>query len=153
MSGFIAGGTAAAFTLSNDGFWPDIDAEAVREAQRINPSVTNKRLEVAIVGALINVNRLLKPLKVSWQAEGYATLADVPAEQLNGASILQAQYQRAIYCSTSVEVAERYRSYDTTNTGEKNAEELTASIDELRRDARWAVSDLLGMRRTTVELI
>ncbi|MFI8483013.1 head completion/stabilization protein [Pseudomonas sp. NPDC078700] len=153
MSGFIAGGTATAFTLSNDGFWPDIDADAVREAQRINSSVTNKRLEVAIVGALINVNRLLKPLKTSWQAEGYATLADVPAEQLNDASILQAQYQRAIYCATSVEVAERYRSYDTTNTGEKNAEELTTSIDELRRDARWAVSDLLGQRRTTVELI
>ncbi|SFT48760.1 head completion/stabilization protein [Pseudomonas marincola] len=153
MSGFIAGGTSAAFTLSNDGFWPDIDADDVREAQRINPSVTNKRLEVAIVGALISVNRLLLAKKLNWQAEGFTTLADVPAEQINGASILQAQYLRAIYCATSVEVAERYRSYDTTNTGEKNAEELTASIDELRRDARWAVSDLLGLRRTTVELI
>ena len=26
-------------------------------------------------------------------------------------------------------------------------------IDDLRRDARWAISDILGIGRTTVELI
>jgi hypothetical protein len=153
MSGFVAGGSSAPFTLSNDGFWPDIDADHLRAAQRIPASVTNPRLEVASVAAIISVNRELSAHKLQWQAAGHATLADVPADQINGQSILLAQYQRAIYCSTSVEVSERYRSFDTTSSGDKNAEELTPTIDELRRDVRWAIRDLLGIGRSTIELI
>jgi hypothetical protein len=153
MSGFVAGGSSAPFTLSNDGFWPDIDADHLRAAQRIPASVTNLRLEVASVAAIISVNRELSAHKLQWQAAGHATLADVPADQINGQSILLAQYQRAIYCSTSVEVSERYRSFDTTSSGDKNAEELTPTIDELRRDVRWAIRDLLGIGRSTIELI
>jgi hypothetical protein len=153
MSGFVAGGSSAPFTLSNDGFWPDIDADHLRAAQRIPASVTNPRLEVASVAAIISVNRELSAHKLQWQAAGHATLADVPADQINGQSILLVQYQRAIYCSTSVEVSERYRSFDTTSSGDKNAEELTPTIDELRRDVRWAIRDLLGIGRSTIELI
>lgn len=153
MSGFVAGGSSAPFTLSNDGFWPDIDADHLRAAQRIPANVTNPRLEVATVAAMISVNRELKAHKLQWLAAGHATLADVPAEQINGQSSLLILYQRAIYCSTSVEVSERYRSFDTTNSGDKNAEELTPTIDELRRDARWAIRDLLGIGRSTIELI
>jgi hypothetical protein len=153
MSGFVAGGSSAPLPLTNDGFWPDIDADRLRAAQRIPANVTNPRLEVATVAAMISVNRELKAHKLQWQAAGHATLADVPAEQINGQSSLLTLYQRAIYCSTSVEVSERYRSFDTTNSGDKNAEELTPTIDELRRDARWAIRDLLGIGRSTIELI
>ncbi|WP_442965592.1 head completion/stabilization protein [Pseudomonas sp. RIT-PI-r] len=51
------------------------------------------------------------------------------------------------------EDAEFAARYDSTNSGNQNAEELTPSIDELRRDQRWAVRDFLGLGRTTVELI
>ena len=46
-----------------------------------------------------------------------------------------------------------YRSYDSTNSGNNNAEELTPTIDDYRRDLRWAVRDFLGINRSTVELI
>jgi len=39
------------------------------------------------------------------------------------------------------------------NSGNKNAEELTPTIDDYRRDLRWAVRDFLGINRSTVELI
>lgn len=153
MSAFIATGTAEQFNLANDGFWPDIDAHNLRAAQRIDASVTNPRLEVATVAAIISVNRELSTRKQQWQAAGYSTLADVPADQINSQSIYVAHYTRAIYSATSAEVAERYRSFDATNSGDKNAEQQTASVDDYRRDARWAVRDILGRRRTTVELI
>lgn len=153
MSGFVAGGSSAPFTIETDSFWPDIDADHLRASQRIVASVTNERLKVAAVGAIISVNRELHTSKLVWQAAGYAVLEEVPAEQVNGESTLIALYRRAIYCTTSVEVCERYRSYDTTNSGDSNADELSPSIDELRRDARWALRDLLGVGRSTVELI
>lgn len=153
MSGFIAGGTAEAFTLVNDGFWPDIDADHLRAAQRIDAVVTNARLEVAAVAAMVAVNRDLSAAKAKWLAAGFGTLAEVPADKIAGASMYVHGYRRAVYSLTSAEVAERYRSYDATNSGAKSADQEEPSADDYRRDARHAVRDILGIGHATVELI
>ena len=94
---------------------------------------------------------------VQWQAAkvaaGYATLGDVPAQEVDGTSRLVQLYLRAVYCATAVELHERYRSYDATGQGNQRADDLAPTIDEIRRDLRNAISDLLGTRRVTVELI
>jgi hypothetical protein len=156
MSGFVAGGTGAPTPsghINTDPFWPSIDLDDVRGTLRIDSSVTPIRLETATIAAAISVNREFATWRRAKQAEGYTTLADVPAEQIEDKSELVHLYQRAIYAATGAEICERYRSYDSTNSGNQNAEELTPSIDELRRDQRWAVRDFLGLGRTTVELI
>jgi hypothetical protein len=63
------------------------------------------------------------------------------------------RYRRAVYSTAGAELAERYRGFDATGSGNANADQLTPTIDEYRRDARWAISDILGLGRTTVELI
>ena len=153
MSGFIATGTTEAFTLTNDGFWPDIDADYLRASLRMDGTVSNARLELAAVNAMLSVNRELAMLRAEYMAEGYATLADVPAAELQGLSGLIHLYRRAIYCTAGAELAERYRSFDATAAGNQRADELTPSIDEYRRDARYAIRDLLGITHSTVELI
>ena len=55
--------------------------------------------------------------------------------------------------AAGAELAERYRGLDTTGTGQGAADQQTTSADEYRRDARWSISDILGIPRTTVELI
>lgn len=157
MSGFIAtSGIAPAsepYPITNDGWFPDLDGAHLRAALRLDSSITDARLETAAVNALIEVNRELRDYKAARQAEGHAALADVPAESVQGESELLHLYRRAVYCSAGAELAERYRSYDSTDKGHANADELTPSIDEYRRDARWAISRLLGRGHTTVELI
>ncbi|MCY1420928.1 Phage head completion protein (GPL) [compost metagenome] len=153
MSGFVATGTAAPVTLTNDGFWPDIEGDAVRAAMRLEPAITTERLTEAVVAAMVNVNRELRPFKLARQAEGHATLADVPADQINGESELVATYRRAVYCSAGAEVAERFPNVDTSRHGAMHAEQLAPTVDDLRRDARFAIRDLLGVSRTTVELL
>ncbi|MGE8065588.1 head completion/stabilization protein [Pseudomonas sp. NPDC089569] len=154
MSGFIAtGSTTNTYVITNDGFWPDIDGATLRAAIRLDGSISDARLEVAAVNALIQVNQELRLLKTHHQAEGYATLADVPADLINGESCLVLLYRRAIYCTAAAELSERYRSFDSASEGNRNADELTPSIDEYRRDARFAIRDLLGVGHCTVELI
>jgi len=157
MSAFIATGTVPAVAephpISNDGWWPDLDGEAVRAALRLDSSISAIRLEVALVNAILSVNRELDTYQVAQLALGYASLAEVPGPQIQNQSRPVHLYLRAVYCTAGAELAERFRSYDSTNSGNANADELTPSIDEYRRDARWAMSDLLGRRRTTVELI
>ncbi|MFV9655924.1 head completion/stabilization protein [Pseudomonas sp. NY15366] len=153
MSGFVAGAPAPAFTLTNDGFWPDIDANHLRERQRIGGNVTNTRLEEAAVAAMISVNRELYTLKLRYMAQGHDTLVAVPADQIQGESALVHTYRRAIYSTASAEIAERYRTYSATEAGAAKGEAEEQSADDYRRDARFAIRDLLGISRSTVVLL
>lgn len=153
MSGFIATGQAEAFTLTNDGFWPDIEADHLRASLRLDGTVSEMRLEMAIVNAMLSVNRELAVLRAEYLAEGYASLDEVPAAQLRGLSGLVHLYRRAVYCTAGAELTERYRTFDATAAGNARADELTPSIDEYRRDARYTIRDLLGITHSTVELI
>lgn len=153
MSGFIAGGAPVSFTLKNDGWWPDIDGNELRAVLRLDASITDARLKAAALNALLDINHELAPLKLRHQAEGHSSLEAVPAEQADGQSRLVILYRRALYCATGAELTERYRALDSSGEGHDRADALTPSIDELRRDQRWAIRDLLGTPRTTVELI
>lgn len=153
MSGFIAGGTATVLIIDNDGFWPDIEGEGAKAVLRLDSSVPDARLESALLNAMQSVNRELRAVKKGHLAAGYNTVADVPADRLGGTSELILSYRRAVYCTAGAELQERYRGYDTTSNGDQKAEALCPTIDDLKRDARHAIRDLLGIGHCTVELI
>ncbi|MCI3908858.1 head completion/stabilization protein [Pseudomonas viridiflava] len=153
MSGFIASGPSVGGHINSDPFWPSIDLDALRAAQRIDSSVSAARLETAVIAATLNVNREFETWRLAQQAFGYNTLADVPANRVNGTSERVHLYLRAVHVATSAEVCERYRNYDSTQSGIAKGDELSPTIDEYRRDLRWAVRDFLGISRSTVELI
>ncbi|MHB0819824.1 head completion/stabilization protein [Stutzerimonas stutzeri] len=154
MSAFIAtGGSTAPYPITNDGWFPDLDGQHMREALRLDGSVTDARLETAVVNAVIEVNRELKTWKAQQLAAGHASLADVPADQIQGETELQHLYRRAIYSSAGAELAERYRDYSATGDGAERADAQLPTADEYRRDVRWAIRSILGRVHTTVELI
>jgi hypothetical protein len=150
---FVATGDITDHTLTNDGWWPDIDTADLRATLRLDGTVTDARLNAAAVSAMRSTNRELRRFKAGHVAAGAAGLADVDADEINGESEFIGLYRRAVYCSAGAELVERYRNYDSTSSGHAEAEKLTESIDELRRDARWAIRDLLGVAHATVELI
>ncbi|WP_288805691.1 head completion/stabilization protein [uncultured Novosphingobium sp.] len=137
----------------NDGFFPDVDPVAVRDDARIPPSITPARLRAAILGAIMTAGNDLAAYAAARKAEGNASLASVPAEQLDGQSVQLIRYRRAVALYAKAELVERHRDFDTTAAGNSQGEDLTASIGDLRRDAMHAVRDILGKPRTTVDLI
>lgn len=154
MSGFIAKpAPASPHVIAADGFWPAVDRSVVSQNQRIGGEVSPERLGTALMHAIVNVNDQLADWQAEQQAAGHTRLADVPAPQVGGQSRLVILYQRAVACAVLAEIAERYRSFDASGQGHARADELTPSIDECRRDLRWAIRDFLGRNRTTVELI
>lgn len=153
MNGFFAGGSPAALIISNDGWWPDIDVHHLAGTLRLGDTVSEERLQAAAIGAVMSANRELEAFRAAQALAGYASAAAVPGEQIAGETLLIHRYRRAIYCTAGAELAERYRGLDTTGTGQGNADQQTTSADEYRRDARWSISDILGIPRNTVELI
>jgi hypothetical protein len=140
-------------TITNSEFWPDIDLAKLRDAMRLDGTATNERLEHNAINAVLQVNIDLKIWRIKQQSLGYANLEQVPAEQLNNQSIHLQLYLRAIYCLTKANIIERYSDFDSTGKGLKAAEELTDSVNDLRRDARFAIRDILGESHVTVDLI
>ncbi len=134
-------------------FWPVISLADMRNTVRIDGTVTTDRLKHAAIDAIISVNRDLAQWRSARESEGLATLAAVPAEPINGESVHLHSYRRAVYAMTRANLLERYTDYSATGDGVKGADAKEVSSDDLYRDARFAIRDILGETHTTVELI
>lgn len=136
--------------IQNDPFFPDIDISEFRNASRLDGTVTFERLKDALIEAIASVNDELVSLKTAISA---SNLAQIDAALINQQSVLVYRYKRAVFCLAQANLYERYASYDTTNNGEKKIALLQKSIDQIRRDARFAINDILKRKRVTTELI
>ena len=124
--------------VKNTFFWPDIDLQQLRESLRYEGTVTAQRLRLAVKTAISEVNAELYDWRADRIAAGFRTLADVPAESLDGVSEKITHYLAAVEAITAATIAERYRGYDASGT--KKASEVEASADEYWRDARFNIS-------------
>ncbi|MDF2392878.1 head completion/stabilization protein [Aeromonas sp. 2MA4] len=154
-TGFIATAPTAPDEgdIANSPFWPAISLPDLRETVRLDGTVTTARLTHAVVDAITSVNRDLADWRSARQAEGHATLAAVPSEVINNESVHLHSYRRAVYAMTRANLLERYTDYSATGDGVKGADAKIVSSDDLYRDARFAIRDILGTTHNTVELI
>lgn len=143
---------AGAVPVTNDGFFPDIDLDKLRDAMRLDGTVTPTRLRDAAIAAVISVNDELQAWKVGQLAAGVVALADVPP-MIGGVGVQLSRYLVAVYRTAKADLTERYRDYDSTPAGEAKADQLDGTIGADRRAARWAIRDVLGLPRSTIELI
>ena len=153
MSGFVGQAATEPFILSNDGFFPEVDAASLRAGIRLSGDVSDARLEGSIISAMITTNRELKVRKAMWQAAGHSTLAAVDDMAIGGKNALEVTYTRAVQALVGAEHAERYRGYDATNSGASQDDEILPTADDYRRDHRHALRDLLGTGHATIALI
>ena len=140
--------------IENDPWWPPIDLAALRAACRLDGTVTPARLRESALAALASVNAELSAWRVACEAGGADKLSAVPAHQINGESVKCHQYRRAVYCAVQADLAEAYREIAATPTANgRVTDQLALKTDEHRRNLRWAISDLMDIRRTVIDLI
>lgn len=136
--------------IGNTFFFPDVDPVRVRELMRLEHTVTPERLRVAIKDGIAETNAELFEYRSAQMALGFERLADVPAETLDGESVRCFYYLRAVVAMTTATLYERYRGVDASAKGDKKADDVESTIDELWRDMRWAVSRLQGKSRCII---
>lgn len=154
-TGFIANAptSPAEGEIDSTTFWPAISLPDLRDTVRLDGTVTTARLKHAVIDAITSVNRDLADWRRAREAEGVATLAAIPGEVINGESAYLHSYRRAVYAMTRANLLERYTDYSATGDGVKGADAKIISSDDLYRDARFAIRDILGTTHITVALI
>ncbi|AUZ80316.1 head completion/stabilization protein [Aeromonas caviae] len=154
-TGFIANATTspAEGEIDSSPFWPAISLPDLRDTVRLDGTVTTARLKHAVIDAITSVNRDLADWRRAREAEGVTTLAAVPGEVINGESAYLHSYRRAVYAMSRANLLERYTDYSATGDGVKGADAKIISSDDLYRDARFAIRDILGTTHITVALI
>ncbi|WP_439824562.1 head completion/stabilization protein [Aeromonas caviae] len=154
-TGFIANAptSPAEGEINSSPFWPAISLPDLRDTVRLDGTVTTARLKHAVIDAITSVNRDLADWRRAREAEGVTTLAAVPGEVINGESAYLHSYRRAVYAMTRANLLERYADYSATGDGVKGTDAKIISSDDLYRDARFAIRDILGTTHNTVALI
>lgn len=148
----VQGAQPSGLVVVNSGFWPDIKVDDFRDAQRLDGTVTNPRLQNALINAAASANQELSAYRQQQIALGYSKLIDVPSETIGGVSVMVHRYLHAVYTLAKAKLVEQYIDFDATNQdGEK--EGLDKQVVILMREYTNAISDIAGRSRMTVELI
>lgn len=161
MSAFVplpaAAENPAPQPLPGDGFFPDVDLAKLREAVRIDATVTPTRLRDSALAAILALAGELSTWRLDQVTQGFTKLDVVPnprgPQKLGNLAWSTAHYLRAVASLTAADLAERTRDAGATLAGHDRADELETAADLHRRNYRWAVSDLTGRSRSTIELI
>lgn len=149
----ISDGAGAGDIVAGDAFWPGVSVAAVREALRLPTVATDDRLRNAIVAGMISATRELRQWKAARIGQGYASLADVPADTIDGKSVLLLLWQRAVASFAGADLVETHHDISATGTGKDRIEEDALTSGDHRRNALHAIRDMLDVTRTAVELI
>ncbi|WP_312197553.1 head completion/stabilization protein [Mixta calida] len=136
--------------VKNTFFWPDIDLQQLRNALRLEGTVTADRLRLAVKTAISEVNAELYDWRAEKMAAGFPLLAVVPAETFDGESEKVTHYFAAVAALTAATIAERYRGYDAAG---KKADVVEGTADEYWRDARFSISRIAEKPGCIVSLL
>lgn len=144
-------------TVTNDGWFPDMEPFKVRNACNLYGTVTADRLLPALQTAMLTVNAELQ----DWADEqrsrwGYTKLGEVPAAQAGDESAKLLHYRRAVHAALQADLLQTYRGMPAIATGNKldrESDDLQHTAGDYLRQLRNAISDIRGSARCTVELL
>lgn len=136
--------------IKNTGFFPDVDPKRMRDEMRLEQTVTPVRLRRAIKTAMAETNAELTDWRDLQLAAGYQRLEDVPTDEIDGESVRVFHYFNAVCSMTTATLYERYRGVDASAKGDKKADCIEDTIDEMWRDMRWSVARIQDKARCIV---
>lgn len=138
-------------TIITPPFMPNISVNDFSEAMKLDGTVTPTRMAYALKESSLSVCRELKDWANNIAIyDGFLTLAEYDLAHDTDKTF---SFKVAVYNSAKAKLTEHYRDYDTGRDATSRSKELTPTIDSCYRNARNAISDILGQPHSTIELI
>lgn len=135
------------------GWWPDINITDVRDAVKLDTTVSPAKIRDSIRNAILEVSRELDAWRIAQEAAGHLTLAAVPGRQVDGISEFVLRWNRAINSVVGADLGERLVGTNVTSAGLERVDALRTDIDIYQRNVRHAVRDFLNLPRIRARMI
>lgn len=141
-------------TITNDGFWPDIDVGDFERLRGTPYAQDDERIANAVLSAVASVNLQLLKLKTHFEAEGIRQAQDIVATpSIDGKNHVVIQYQTAVFAKAKADLLPDFATVHQKKEGDLLAERLAETKNELLAESERIVRNLLGKTRVTVDLI
>ena len=141
-------------TVAGDGFWPDVDLDALRKGIRVDQTVTPERLRDVACSAILDIMVELADWRAEQRTLGHDRLEDVPGRhQVDGRSDYQIRWVQAVQAVVAADLGDRHLGQAARSAGVDRAEEFAIDVDLHRSNVTWAVRAFLGLPRIIAEVI
>ncbi len=139
--------------ISNEPFWPDMDIAVFCKSYRIPNELDTDTIIEHLQQAMAEANIKLAEFRMKQQQEGYAELAEVPADTLNDESRLIVLYRRAVSCICKAIICRDYPTIDRREPAENQAKSGTDTEVSNLKNADQAIRTFLELTEISVELL
>jgi len=140
-------------TLENSAFWPDLELTEFMTRYRIPSDHHVDLVREQLCLAMAEINRQLSSWQAEREAEGYASLATVPADEIDGGSALVRLYKRAVHCYAKGQLLTDFASVVRRQEAENLGKEAPERAETFSEWSTQAVRQLQGIGAISVELI
>ncbi len=134
-------------TIQRGTFFPPVESETFFRQYRPPAELPFETVIAHLEMAVIQVGRQLD----FWRREQTAaTMAEIPAETVNGRSELLVLYERAVYCEAKAEILKETLTADRRKAAENNAKTGEETEEKYREFSADAIALIVGDDRVHV---
>lgn len=153
----FSGSTGADYqdtTITNDGFWPDINAGDFEKRRGIPAQMDKETIAYAVSAAIAQLNIELVQVKQRHQGDGFNSASDVAGQpNIGGKNLLSILYEKAVFARAKADLLPEYATQQTKDAGDRVAESETDTRQSLLAESQQHVKSIKGKGRVGVELI
>lgn len=140
-------------TIENNGFWPDLSLAELQKAYRLPGEYLNETLVTHLSMAMIEVNRDLHRLMLSWQALGVTVVATADTLVLPERAHQVDLYKRAVYARAKATALSDFATITRRESAENTGKEAPERAETFLAFSQQAVRALQGRSRITAALL
>ena len=140
--------------IENDGFWPDLMAGNFERRRGSPGSQDPENIVFALVASISEVNKQLQRLKRKLVELGVSKVCDVDSTpKIEGKNNLVIQYERAVFSRAKADLMPDFATVHQKDAGKDLAERAIDTRSELLAESNRIIRNMMGMNRSSVELI
>lgn len=141
-------------TITNDGFWPDINAGDFERRRGTPPAQDAERIAYALANAVSACNLELAMLQAKYRSEGIDKAEDIDAlPSIDGKNQVLIQYEAAVFARAKADLLPDFSTVTTRKEGDHLAERALETKHELLAECARIIRNMHGKTRSTVGLI
>jgi len=140
--------------ITNDSFWPHINAGDFEKRRGVPAAQDSDRIAISLVNAMAEVNLQLKSLKAAYLQQGYSAASAVPANpSIQGKNRIVIQYEAAVFARAKADLLPDIATVHQRKEGDHLADRSEEVKHELLAESERIIRNMCGMNRSTVTLL